>query len=131
MSPEQATASRELDGRSDLYAVGCVLYEMLAGQPPFIGATAQQLLARHAIDPVPPLRTVRGHGAGRGGAERDARAGQAAGRPLPHRRGVRRGARRHRASTTRTAASTRRWRPRRLGLLALAGVPVLGLVCAA
>jgi serine/threonine-protein kinase len=59
MSPEQAAASRELDGRSDLYAVGCVLYEMLAGQPPFGGATAQQLLARHAMDPVPPLRTVR------------------------------------------------------------------------
>jgi tetratricopeptide (TPR) repeat protein len=59
MSPEQAGASRELDGRSDLYAVGCVLYEMLAGQPPFTGVTAQQLLARHALDPVPPLRTVR------------------------------------------------------------------------
>jgi serine/threonine-protein kinase len=59
MSPEQATATRELDGRSDLYAVGCVLYEMLTGQPPFLGATAQQLLARHAIDPVPSLRTVR------------------------------------------------------------------------
>jgi tetratricopeptide (TPR) repeat protein len=60
MSPEQATATRDLDGRSDLYAVGCVVYEMIAGQPPFLGATAQQLLARHAIDPVPPLRTVRG-----------------------------------------------------------------------
>ncbi len=60
MSPEQAAASKELDGRSDLYAMGCVLYEMLAGHPPFLGATAQQILARHAMDPVPSLRTVRG-----------------------------------------------------------------------
>ena len=59
MSPEQAAAGRQLDGRSDLYAFGCVLYEMLAGQPPFTAPTPQGLLARHALDPVPPLRTVR------------------------------------------------------------------------
>ena len=59
MSPEQAAAGRQLDGRSDLYAFGCVLYEMLAGQPPFSAPTPQGLLARHALDPVPPLRTVR------------------------------------------------------------------------
>ncbi len=59
MSPEQAGAGRQLDGRSDLYALGCVLYEMLAGQPPFSAPTPQGLLARHALDPVPPLRTVR------------------------------------------------------------------------
>jgi tRNA A-37 threonylcarbamoyl transferase component Bud32 len=59
MSPEQAAASRQLDGRSDLYALGCVAYEMLAGVPPFTGSTAQAIMARHAVDPVPPLRTVR------------------------------------------------------------------------
>jgi eukaryotic-like serine/threonine-protein kinase len=59
MSPEQGTGSTRLDGRTDVYALGCVLYEMLAGQPPFTGPTAQAVLARHAIDPVPSLRTVR------------------------------------------------------------------------
>jgi tetratricopeptide (TPR) repeat protein/TolB-like protein len=58
MSPEQAASGR-LDGRSDIYALGCVAYEMLAGQPPFPGPTAQAVLARHAVDPVPPLHTVR------------------------------------------------------------------------
>jgi serine/threonine-protein kinase len=59
MSPEQAAGSRELDARSDLYAVGCVLYEMLAGHPPFLGTTPQEILRRHVMDPVPPLRSAR------------------------------------------------------------------------
>ena len=59
MSPEQAAGERVLDGRSDLYSLGCVLYEMLAGEPPFTGPTAQAVLARHALDPVPPLETIR------------------------------------------------------------------------
>jgi eukaryotic-like serine/threonine-protein kinase len=59
MSPEQAASERGLDGRTDIYALGCVLYEMLAGHPPFTGSTAQAILARHAVDPVPSLRTVR------------------------------------------------------------------------
>jgi DNA-binding SARP family transcriptional activator len=59
MSPEQAAASPGIDGRSDIYSLGCVVYEMLAGEPPFSGRTTQAILARHAADPVPSLRTVR------------------------------------------------------------------------
>jgi eukaryotic-like serine/threonine-protein kinase len=59
MSPEQAAAQRKVDARSDLYSLGCVYYEMLAGHPPFLGRTPQEVLARHILDPVPPLRTVR------------------------------------------------------------------------
>src|SRR5690606_27249417 len=59
MSPEQATAERLIDGRSDQYALGCVLYEMLAGGPPFTGPTAAAIIARHTISDVPPIRQVR------------------------------------------------------------------------
>jgi tRNA A-37 threonylcarbamoyl transferase component Bud32/tetratricopeptide (TPR) repeat protein len=59
MSPEQASADQRLDSRGDIYSLGCVAYEMLAGAPPFTGPSAQAVLARHSVDPVPPLRTVR------------------------------------------------------------------------
>ena len=59
MSPEQAAGEPHLDGRSDVFSLGCVVYEMLAGTPPFVGSTAQAIQARRTTDPVPPLRTVR------------------------------------------------------------------------
>jgi len=59
MSPEQASGERELDGRSDIYSLGVVLYEMLAGEPPFSGATIQVMIARRFTERVPPLRAVR------------------------------------------------------------------------
>jgi serine/threonine-protein kinase len=58
MSPEQGSGGK-VDGRSDIYALGCVLYEMLAGTPPFTGPTLQTVMARHAVDQVPPISTVR------------------------------------------------------------------------
>src|SRR5213075_1002598 len=59
MSPEQAGGIDELDGRSDVYSLGCVLFEMLAGGPPFTGWSAQAILARQVLEPLPRLRTFR------------------------------------------------------------------------
>jgi len=59
MSPEQASGEVELDGRSDVYSLGAMLYEMVTGGTPFAGPTVQAILARLFTDPVPPLRQRR------------------------------------------------------------------------
>ena len=60
MSPEQAAGKEDVDSKSDLYSLGCVVYEMVAWRPPFEGTTPQALLAKHAVDTVPGLRASMG-----------------------------------------------------------------------
>ncbi|NIN71126.1 MAG: protein kinase [Gemmatimonadetes bacterium] len=60
MSPEQALGEGEPDARSDIYSLGCVLYEMLVGEPPYTGPTAMAVLAKRLSDPVPSARRLRG-----------------------------------------------------------------------
>src|SRR5216683_4821995 len=60
MSPEQSAGAGEIDGRSDEYSLACVVYEMLVGEPPFTGPTAQAIIARHSLDMVSPPSIVRG-----------------------------------------------------------------------
>jgi serine/threonine protein kinase/Tfp pilus assembly protein PilF len=60
MSPEQASADAELDGRGDVYSLACVVYEMLAGQPPFAGTPPRITMTRHVMEPAIPVRALRG-----------------------------------------------------------------------
>src|SRR5512143_2081414 len=59
MSPEQATADKEITGRSDIYSLGSVLYEMLTGNPPHVGSSAQQIIMRIVTDTARPVTKLR------------------------------------------------------------------------
>jgi serine/threonine-protein kinase len=59
MSPEQATASTDIDARSDIYALGVMAYEMLTGEPPFAGRTAQATLSAHVLEKPTPVTEMR------------------------------------------------------------------------
>jgi serine/threonine protein kinase/Flp pilus assembly protein TadD len=59
MSPEQASGDQELDGRSDIYSLGCMLYEMLTGEPPFTGPTVQAVIVRRFTETPRPVRALR------------------------------------------------------------------------
>ncbi|MGD2120953.1 MAG: protein kinase [Gemmatimonadota bacterium] len=58
MSPEQAAGDKDIDGRSDVYALGCVVYEMVSGRTPFEAPTPQALLVKHVVDTAPSLHTL-------------------------------------------------------------------------
>ena len=102
MSPEQAAGEREIDGRSDLYSLGVVAYQMLTGEPPFIASSTPAMLVKHISERPIPVEQRRTDVPAGPGARRDDAAREGSGEPLPDRGGARRRARhagrcRHRA----------------------------------
>ena len=85
MSPEQATAEKDITGRSDIYSLASVLYEMLTGEPPHTGSTVQQIIMKIMTEEAATVTEWRKSGAaGRRGGGGEG-AGEAAGGPLRER----------------------------------------------
>ncbi len=92
MSPEQATAEKDITARSDVYSLASVLYEMLAGVPPHEGGSAQQTMMRIIADTPRPVSELRKGGAAERGGSGDDRAEETVGRSVRNRERVRAGA---------------------------------------
>ena len=82
MSPEQAMGEREITARSDIYALGAITYEMLIGEPPFSGPTAQAIVAKVLTEEPRPLISAPALDPRRSRGGGPHRAGEAAGRPV-------------------------------------------------
>jgi serine/threonine-protein kinase len=87
MAPEQATGEREVDGRADIYALGAVMYEMVAGEPPFTGPTARSIITRSLTEKPRSLTVSRDGAPALSGDRGDAGARQEPRRSLSERAG--------------------------------------------
>ena len=85
ISPEQARDPRDVDVRSDLYSLGCTLFHMLTGRPPFPGGTVLQKLLQHQEEPPPDVRALNPDGPRRPGADHHQADGQGPRPPLSSR----------------------------------------------
>jgi serine/threonine-protein kinase len=125
MSPEQASGDGNIDGRSDLYSLGCVLYEMLTGKPPFTGSSALAITKQHLIAEPPAVTSSRSDvPASVSGAIRSVLAKDPADRPYPASRFSDALTSRESAELERANRSSRVWTPAR-GIAALAGAVVV------